>query len=481
MKNKTAQIDLAKLILYVLKRAWLIALCAIIGFAGMYWYSVTYTRDTYTASGTMYMYNGNPNLVNYQYTSSSDLNSAVQLLDTYRVVLKSNKVMDAVAERLAPDYPGITPGFISGSISMRSEQETGVVRVSCTTGNAQMSADICNAVLDVAPPEIKRVVSAGGYEIIDYASTPLRPDSRSPRRRAMTGALAGAALAAGLLVLLFLLNRKITDTKDLEDNYTPPVLASVRRIREESEDPGRFLLSQKSSMETTEGYAKLRMNMLYTLVSRKNSIVVVTSAIAGEGKSTIAANLSISCSMAGKRVLLIDSDLRRATQREIFHYSKRLPGLSDVLVGSLTWQEAVLSTQWPMLHILPTGHLPPNPAELMGSAAMQALLEELKQTYDLIIIDVPPINIVSDPLALSAFCAGCLFVTRQHFSDHRDIRKALVAAEMTGMNVLGFVFYGEKLHQDSYYSKKYYKSYYHKYDNRQVQAASETASVDSKE
>ena len=466
MEHRAQRIDLLKMILYILKRAWLVVICAAIGFAGYYWYTANVQKDTYTASGTMYVYNGNPNLLNYQYTSSGDLSSAVKLIDTYTVVVKSNKVMDVVAERLAPDYPGITAGYIASTLSMRSVSQTGVVQVSCVTRNAQMSADICNAVMDVAPSEIIRVVGAGGIEIMDYATAPLSPNSRSPVRKGMIGALAGAVLAGALLALLFLLNRRITDTKDLTENYTPPVLASIRRSKMESKDPGAFLLNEDSPMELQESYAKLRMNLLYALAGKNNRAVVITSAISGEGKSTITANLAISCALAGKSVLLVDSDMRRACQRDIFYYDQDLPGLSEVLIGEKKWQDTLLDTNWKTLNILPAGHFPPNPAELLSIDKMKELLEELQQHFDLILLDMPPINIVSDPLVVSAHVAGCLFVTRQNYSDLRDIRKALISAEMTGMEVMGFIFYGEKLHEGSYYSRKYYRGYYHNYDYR---------------
>ena len=199
---------------------------------------------------------------------------------------------------------------------------------------------------------------------------------------------------------------------------------------------------------------------------KENNAVIVTSAIPGEGKSTIASNLAVSAGMSDRHVLLIDGDLRRASQREIFGYDKTLPGLSEALVGSCTWQEAVLKDVREGLDILPAGDFPPNPAELLGSKAMSTILDEIKKTYDLVLIDMPPINIVTDPLVLSSEVAGCIFVVRQNYSDHRDVKKALVSAEMTGMDVLGFTFYGEKLHQDSYYSRKYYHSYYNKYDYR---------------
>ena len=467
MGNGAVRIDLVKLIKYMLKRIWLVILFAGAGFAAMYYYTNRNAVDTYTASGTMYVYNANPNLVNYQYTSSNDLNSAIQLIDTYLVVVRSNKVMSVVAERLSKDYEAIPPEYIASTLSMSSVADTGVVRVSSTTTEPQLSADIANAVLDVAPAEIIRVVGAGGIEIIDYAETPYMANSHGAKRRGLLGAMVGGVLAVCILLALFLMNRKITDTKDLEDSYTPPVLAAVKRNRRDNKTPGAFLLAKESPMEIVETYAKLRMNLLYTLVGKSSHIVVITSAISGEGKSTIAANLAISCAMSGKKVLLVDADLRRACQQDLFGYGDQSKGVSDILVEACVWQDAIQKNVRRSLDILPAGQFPPNPAELLESSTMKALLKALGETYDLVLLDMPPVNIVSDPLVLSPQVAGSLFVVRQNYSDHRDIRKALISAEMTGMNVMGFVFYGEKINEEGYYRKKTYKSYYKRYDTRQ--------------
>lgn len=462
MGDSTQKINLKKLFFYILKRIWLVAICAVIGFAGMYYYTQYYKKDTFTAFATMYVLNGNPNLVNYQYANANDLNSAVQLLDTYMVVVRSSKVMDVVAERLSEQYPGISASYISNTLSMGSVSQTGVLRINCVTSNAKLSADICNAVVDVAPAEIIRVVSAGSIEVIDYAEPPTMPDDRSPKKKGIIGALAGAFLAAGILALLFILNHKVIEEEELTETYTPPVLSSVVREKKNSKAPKDFLLNEKSDMQTSESYAKLRMNLLYTLVNKENKVIAVTSAISGEGKSTITANLAIACAMSEKKVLLIDADMRRASQQTIFGYDKDLPGLSDVLIGNCKWWESVLTEVRENLNILPTGHLPPNPAELLALPDMAEFLAETQQQFDIVLIDLPPINIVSDPLIVSSHVAGCLLIVRQGYSDHRAIKKALMAAEMTGMNVLGFAFYGENTNQGSYYSKKYYKKNYYK-------------------
>ncbi len=458
-------IDLGKLMLFILKNSWLVILCAAICFGVMYWRTASRQVDTYTASGTMYVYNGNPNLVNYQYTSTSDLNSAIQLLDTYSVVVRSNKVLDAVAERLSADYPGITPEFINSTLSMGSVSDTGVMRISCTSTAAQLSADICNAVLDVAPAEIIRVVNAGGIEIIDYAAVPESPNSRNPMMKGAIGGLAGAVLAAGVLSVLFLVNQRVGSAKELTDSYTPPVLAEVCLDKRKNDQNGHFLLTAQSPMEITESYAKLRMNLSYTLVGKNSRAVMITSSISGEGKSTIAANLAISCALSGRKVLLVDADMRRACQKDLFMLEDGLPGLSDVLAGSFRWQDVILPQAERGIDLLPAGHIPPNPAELLESGEMERLLGELAGAYDLILVDSPPINIVSDPVALANKVAGALFVVRQGVSEHREIRQALNTAELVNLNLLGFIFYANNPRKGSYYSKKYYK-YYHQYDKR---------------
>ena len=467
MNRKASSIDLIKLIMYILKRAWLVILCVEVGFGGAYMYYAHRTTDTYTAQGTMYVNNANPNLQN-QYTNTNDLDSAVKLIDTYLIVVKSDKVMASVVKKLEADYPGITAKQIAGSLSMASVSKTGVAAVRSSTGNAQMSADIVNAVLEIAPEEIIRVVNAGNIEIIDYAVVPVVPDGHNTMQKGMLGGMFGAVLALGLLAVLFLLNRRITSIEELTESYTPPVLASILRIKKEQgeEEPSDFILTNQSSMEVIENYAKLRMNLLYTLVGKKSKTIVITSSISGEGKSTISSNLAISCSMSGKKVLLVDGDLRRACLRDFLDYDKHSKGLTEALAGDCRWQDAVLHNVRETVDVLPAGHLPPNPAELLESEAMINLLGEFEEVYDLVLIDMPPINIVADPLVISSHVAGCIFVVRQNYSDHRDIRSALIAAEMTGMDVLGFVFYGENVNQGGYYNRRYYKSYYHKYDYR---------------
>ena len=276
--------------------------------------------------------------------------------------------------------------------------------------------------------------------------------------------------ACGILLIFFMLDTKVRDTKELKEKYTLPVLSSLRRMAgDDNEDRSAFRLNENAPMDQVEEYAKLRMNLLYVLVGKGKHSVVITSAVSGEGKSTIAANLAISIALSNKRVLLVDADMRRACQNRMFHYSSNSKGLSDVLAGLREWKTVLQATDYKSLDVMPAGKTPPNPTELLGSYTMRELISQFEQAYDMVILDVPPINIVADTLALSSQVAGGLFVVRQGFSDHREISKALNQSEMAGLDLLGFVFYGERPEQGGYYGYykyKYYSKYYHTYDTR---------------
>lgn len=214
-----------------------------------------------------------------------------------------------------------------------------------------------------------------------------------------------------------------------------------------------------------EAYNKLRMNIGFSLVGKRH-IVLISSAVPGEGKSTIAANLAICFARSGKRTLLIDGDMRRGNQTHIFCHDSRLDerhGLSNTIIHECESKDAILKDVRPNLDLLLVGSLPPNPAELLNSPEMSFLLMELESRYDIILMDMPPINVVSDPLILAQEEAGMLYVVRQNYSDHREIRKALIAAEFSKIDVLGFVLYGEKVNGSTYNQSRYYKKYYHNY------------------
>ncbi|MBE6727652.1 MAG: CpsD/CapB family tyrosine-protein kinase [Ruminococcaceae bacterium] len=212
----------------------------------------------------------------------------------------------------------------------------------------------------------------------------------------------------------------------------------------------------------TEQYKLLRTNLEFTLPEDDICpIIGVTSSMRGEGKSTTAVNLSYVLAEKGKRVLLIDGDLRIPSVAKKMEIESS-PGLTDLLMGKGAqigdFQSAIISN-W---YILPSGSIPPNPSELLGSRRMEAILKDLKNKFDYIIIDLPPVNIVSDALSIANLISGMIVVIREDYTEKKELEHCFRQLKLSNVNVLGCVMNEAKSSNGSYgkYKKyKYYKYY----------------------
>lgn len=209
-----------------------------------------------------------------------------------------------------------------------------------------------------------------------------------------------------------------------------------------------------------EAYRTLRTNLLFSAAVSALRRVVITSPGPAEGKSTTAANLAIAFAQQGHRVLLIDCDLRRARVHRLFDASQS-PGLTNVLVSGVAPSEAIRPTKVDGLMILPSGALPPNPAELLGSAAMKALLDRLSESYDLLILDTPPLLAASDAAIVSRMVDGALLVVRAGTTERSAVQTSVQQLATVGARVLGTVLNDPDAEVPKY--SRYY-NYYNYYE-----------------
>jgi capsular exopolysaccharide synthesis family protein len=220
----------------------------------------------------------------------------------------------------------------------------------------------------------------------------------------------------------------------------------------------------------TEQYKLLRANLAFTVPEgTKCPVIGVTSSMRGEGKSTTAVNLSYVLAENGSKVLLIDGDLRIPSIAKKMDIPST-PGLTDMLMekGELALDGFRSSTldNW---YIMPSGNIPPNPSELLGSERMAQVIEELKQDYDYIIMDLPPVTAVSDAMAVSKILDGVIMVVRGGVSDQHMLEEALRQLDMVNVRIIGFAYRDSEQTKKIYnskYSKKYYK-YYAEYVKKQ--------------
>ena len=199
-------------------------------------------------------------------------------------------------------------------------------------------------------------------------------------------------------------------------------------------------LHKNLKFTATEQYKLLRTNLSFTLPETEGcKIIGVTSSMRGEGKSTTAVNLSYVLAESGKKVILVDGDLRIPSVAKKMKIDST-PGLSDLLRGETTIDLGKLrSPHHPNWYIMPAGVLPPNPSELLGSKRMEVALKGLSAHFDYIILDLPPVNIVSDALAVSKYITGMILVIREEYAEKNELETCVRQLKLSNVNVLGCV------------------------------------------
>ncbi|MEE1043302.1 MAG: CpsD/CapB family tyrosine-protein kinase [Clostridia bacterium] len=226
------------------------------------------------------------------------------------------------------------------------------------------------------------------------------------------------------------------------------------------------ILNINSKFYVSEAYKTLRTNILFSSSDYGCKSFVVTSAIPGEGKTTNAINLAISFAQTEKKVVLIDADLRKPKLHKYFEIGNKV-GISNVISGVYdgTEKDFIQKTHVENLDLITSGHIPPNPIELLASDSMYELIKELEANYDYIIIDTPPINVVSDALVLSKTVTGYILVTRSDYTEYQSLSNAMSTFELANIKPLGVILNDFTRNTSNYSHKgKYkYKSYYNYY------------------
>ncbi len=223
------------------------------------------------------------------------------------------------------------------------------------------------------------------------------------------------------------------------------------------------VVGEELGFAANEAYKKLRTNIFFSFSDTgKSRIIGITSSIPGEGKSMTSINLSNSVSLVDKKVLLLEADLRKPTICKKLNFPNDV-GLSNYLVGEIKNYREVICPKSEKINfdIMPAGKTPPNPSELLGSNKMKELAETLLQEYDYIIVDFPPVGIVSDPLTFVDVLDGMILVVRHNYTAKPLVKDSVKQLEYSGIKILGYVYSGTPDDSDKRYkrNKRYHKYY----------------------
>lgn len=485
-KNEEIEIDLQRLFNVLMKKAWIVAVaavvCAVLTFVGTF----LFITPKYEASAMFYVNNNSLSLGETTLSiTSSDISASKSLVNSYIVILGTRETLVDVI-----DYAGVNRTYsqLKKMIAAEAVSSTEIFRVTVTSPDPQEAENIADAIAYVLPKRIGSIIEGTSAKVVDAAVLPTQSTSPNYTKNTVIGFVAGLALAALLIVLKELLDISIHKEEDIAQCGRYPVLASVpdmhttpkggyygygQAINPKTGTKGKkqVLVGGNISFAAAEAYKLLRTKLLFSFADEKPChIIGVSSAMPGEGKSLTSINVAYSMAQLGKRVLLIDCDLRRPSLTEKLPINK-IPGLSDYLAGISTADNLVqvcsLMQDTYVFHVIAPGRVPPNPLELLSSAKMEKMLERLQSTYDYIILDLPPVGEVSDALAIAKNTDGILLVVRQNYCDRIALNTAVRQFEFVDAKLLGTVF-NCTAEDGSGYKRKYYRrSYYGKKQKKQ--------------
>lgn len=463
----------------------LIIVASLIGsliFAGV---TCFFIKPEYTATAKLYVYNEK---TNEQYISSSDLTVSKSLVDTYLIIIKSDPVLEKVQQDLESEYPSLTTKQILSMLTGSAINETEAFYISAKCDDRQMAKAIIDDIVKTAPDEIIRVVKAASVEIIEEAKLPEADDYEWPIiPNTLIGFAIGLVLSVAYVIISNAVDTTIYGKNELINTFTLPIIGIIPQQAPHTENSFKrkkknnqrntdspCILAKDSPFAIGEAYRKTRSNIVYLPDTGDENCktLVVTSALASEGKSTLSINLAISLAQSGNKVLLIDGDMRKPKVAKYLNLEEDI-GFAEYL-AKLT-DELTPIDYAENLQIILSGHSTSYAAELLSTDRAKQFLSDNRGNYDYIIIDSPPVNEVSDTMTLVDQVTGYIMCAVAGYSDVEETKLAVSSLEQIGAKILGFVVIGvdPKVEQygrykrygygkNSYRSYRYYNGYYYK-------------------
>jgi len=302
--------------------------------------------------------------------------------------------------------------------------------------------------------------------VVEKAERPKAPYIPNKTRSYQLGLVGGLLLGIGLALFFEHADNTFKTPDDIKEQLGLPFLGMVPDVDVKTaaaaKVSGPVVASRSSGSAVADAYRILRTNLIFTSADPTGRAILVTSANPGEGKTTTVANLAAALSLNGAKVLAVDADLRRPTLHQHFGLQKT-PGLSDLIVGKAPASQAIQSTKIERLQVLPCGYVPPNPAELLGSPMMKQLLDALRQHYEWVLIDAPPILAMADAPVLASMVERVVLVIAAELGTRPSVARAVEQVGSVGARVVGVVLNKVNLARNSYYYSQNYGEYYRSY------------------
>ena len=334
-------------------------------------------------------------------------------------------------------------GTLAGKIDSEVVPSTSQIKLTVTdrdpavaqTINAKLSENLADYLAEVETPTgtTSSQIIARVTDPADHQATPVTP--RTVLNLVVAG-LIGLVLGIGLAVARDVLDRSVSSLEHVEEVSSAPVLASIGFDSGMKKSP--LLTDLGAFAPRTEAFRLLRTNLQFLDLEQQPRSLVITSAVPGEGKTVTAANLAVALAQAGRKVLLVDGDLRRPRVASLLDLDGAV-GLTSVLVGTAELEDAIQVHEASGLNFLASGPKPPNPTEILQSRVTHDLLKRLRDDFDMVIVDAPPLLPVADAAVIATATDGAIVVARHGKTTRDQLREAVTRLENVGARVFGVV------------------------------------------
>lgn len=389
---------------------------------------------------------------------------AQQRVQSYVELVKSRDIAQRVVEASGAD---LTAGQVADNSEATANAKTVLLNVAVTDSDPQRALQVARGFGEVLPEAINRLETPDGggpalakLTVVNPPILPSSPVVPKTEQNVAIGLAVGLLAGIGVALLFNALDRRVKSKEQLESITGKPVVGAIPFRKEEDKEKGaeHIVPFREGHSPAAEAFRRLRTNLQFLSVDNPPRVLVLTSSVAMEGKSETAINLSLALAEAGSRVLLIEADLRRPLVVSYMSMPDKV-GLTNVLSGQAKFADVVQETRHDGVHLLACGPLPPNPSELLASETARHLLDDLRQEYDYIIVDSPPLLPVTDGALLARIADGALLVVRTHRTTSEQVTQAVDNLGKADAALLGIVTVASKPSKKG--SAGYYDSYYY--------------------
>ena len=447
--------------LHSLKKLWAVVLVLVLLLGGFNYFrtSSTYVAD-YKAEATVAVYITDDG-------TTANARSAEQLGTVFPYILTSGVLKDVIMEDM-----GVSS--LPTNIKVTNVERTNLLTISVSSGDPEFSYQTLLSIIKNYPKVAEYVVGYTIMDIVDDSGVP-RDSGRTVavRGNALKGAAMGLALGTAIVVLHMLMYRTIRTSRDVKSFSNVDHLGTLpiyKKKRRKNAVSSINILEHNVQQDYLESIRLIRTRIMRKLEENGHKVLMVTSSVPGEGKSTVAANLAISLSGKNKRVILVDCDLRNPSLQEVFRISEKQPGIADVLDGRVKLSDAVVSyekygIQLAVLFGSPTRAT--SHSEVLGSVKMGEIIERLKQVADIIILDTPPSAMLVDAVLVSKYADEAIYVIMADYARRSVVVDGMQELKSAGTEIGGFILNGGKESSGGYGSHYYgYKSRYYGYSEK---------------